>query len=72
MNDETDELDREARNSMQRIQGLYAAAQAGLQQSEKVLRTTTSLYKYWFFPPFPAPQLDVIYTHNEDNFCGSK
>lgn len=46
MNDETDELDREARNSMQRIQGLYAAAQAGLQQSEKVLRTTTSLYKY--------------------------
>jgi hypothetical protein len=39
MNDETDELEREARDSdsMQRIQGLYAAAQAGLQENEKVL-----------------------------------
>jgi hypothetical protein len=37
MNDETDELERETKISMQRIQGLYAAAQAGLQQSEKVL-----------------------------------
>jgi hypothetical protein len=37
MNDETDELGREVRDSMQRIQGLYVAAQAGLQQNEKVL-----------------------------------
>jgi hypothetical protein len=37
MNVETDELERETRDSMQRIQGLYAAAQAGLQQNEKVL-----------------------------------
>jgi hypothetical protein len=37
MNDETDEMEQETRDSMLRIQGLYAAAQAGLQQNEKVL-----------------------------------
>ena len=36
MNDETDELEREIKESMHRIQGLYVAAQAGL-QNEKVL-----------------------------------
>jgi hypothetical protein len=39
MNDETDELERGARDSdsMQRIQGLYAAAQTALLEIEKVL-----------------------------------
>jgi hypothetical protein len=45
-NDENEELEQEVTESMQRIQGLYAAAQEGVQQNEKVLRPSISLCSY--------------------------
>jgi hypothetical protein len=41
MNDEIEELEQGVAASMKRIQGLYTAAQEGVQQNAKVLRLLT-------------------------------